>query len=55
MIGRPYCYGLAVGGAAGVQRVVDILRQEFEMAMILTGCAALADIDAAVLWDGKPR
>jgi 4-hydroxymandelate oxidase len=55
MIGRPYCYGLAVGGAAGVQRVIEILRQEFEMAMILTGRASIAEIDASVLWDGRPQ
>jgi 4-hydroxymandelate oxidase len=33
MIGRPYLYGLAAGGAAGVARVVEILRTELEMTM----------------------
>jgi 4-hydroxymandelate oxidase len=54
MIGRPYCYGLALAGADGVKRVIDILRQEFEMAMMLTGRGSLAEIDASVLWDGMP-
>lgn len=37
LIGRPYLYGLAVGGAAGVARVVEILRTELEMAMGFAG------------------
>lgn len=51
MIGRPYCYGLGLAGADGVKRVIDILRQEFEMAMMLTGVGSLAEINASVLWD----
>lgn len=50
LIGRPYLYGLAAAGAAGVTRVVNILRHEFEMAMALTGRHTLAQIDRAVLW-----
>jgi len=54
LIGRPYCYGLAVGGADGVQRVVEILRTELEMAMMLTGRPSLRDIDRSVLWPSNP-
>ncbi len=50
LIGRPYVYGLAVGGSDGVARVVTILRREFEMAMALTGKTSLAVIDRSVLW-----
>ena len=50
MIGRPYCYGLAVGGAAGVQRTVEILRSELEMTLQLIGRPSLGEIDASVLW-----
>jgi 4-hydroxymandelate oxidase len=50
-IGRPYLYGLAVDGSAGVSRVVQILRTEFEMAMALTGRTSLAAIDRTVLWN----
>ncbi|HEV8043328.1 MAG TPA: alpha-hydroxy acid oxidase [Bryobacteraceae bacterium] len=49
-IGRPYLYGLGVGGAEGVTRVVEILRKEFEMAMMLTGRATIASIDRSVIW-----
>ncbi|MGV3710473.1 MAG: alpha-hydroxy acid oxidase, partial [Gemmatimonas sp.] len=53
LIGRPYCFGLAVGGAAGVARIVDILQTELELAMQLMGLRTLADIDANALWDGR--
>jgi 4-hydroxymandelate oxidase len=49
-IGRPYLYGLGVAGAAGVTRVVDILRRELELAMMLTGRPTIASIDPSVLW-----
>jgi 4-hydroxymandelate oxidase len=51
LIGRPYCYGLSVGGAAGVTRVIEILRTELELAMKLCGRPTLASIDHSVLWD----
>lgn len=50
MIGRPYVYGLALAGPAGVARVVEILRTELMMAMALTGRTSIAQIDRSVLW-----
>jgi 4-hydroxymandelate oxidase len=50
LIGRPYCYGLAVGGAAGVARVLEILLEEFRLAMKLTGRSTIGAIDRGVLW-----
>ncbi|AYR21375.1 alpha-hydroxy acid oxidase [Alcaligenes faecalis] len=50
MIGRPYIYGLATAGAAGVAHVLHILRAELEVAMALTGCNTLADISPDVLY-----
>jgi 4-hydroxymandelate oxidase len=49
LIGRPYLYGLSVGGAAGVAQVLGILRGEFEMAMKLSGCRTLPEINRAVI------
>lgn len=49
LIGRPYMYGLAVGGAEGVADVVRILRTELEMALALCGRARVADLDRSVL------
>ena len=50
LIGRPYLYGLAVNGAEGVAKVVNILRDEFQMAMVLTGRPDIRSIDRSVLW-----
>ncbi|MBS7537783.1 alpha-hydroxy acid oxidase [Ancylobacter lacus] len=50
LVGRPCLYGLAVAGPAGVAHVLHLLRCEFEMAMVLTGCRTLADIGPQVLW-----
>lgn len=49
-IGRPYLHGLGVAGAEGVARVVRILCDEFESAMMLAGCPTLASIDRSALW-----
>ncbi len=49
LIGRPYCYALALWGAAGVQRCVEILRAELEMAMILSGRGSIAEIDGSLI------
>ena len=37
LIGRPVLWGLAHDGQAGVERVLDILREEFDLAMALCG------------------
>lgn len=50
LIGRPYLYGLGVGGSEGVTNVVNILRRELEMAMALTGCPTLRSIERSILW-----
>ena len=50
MIGRPYVYGLAVGGADGVTAVVEILKRELEQAMALTGRPSIACIDRSVIY-----
>jgi len=50
-VGRPYIYGLAIAGARGVERVINILRDEFQRAMALTGRRSIAEIDGSVLWN----
>ena len=44
LIGRPIIYGLTVDGVLGAAHVLRILRDEFEIAMALTGCHTVADI-----------
>ena len=54
LIGRPYVYGLAVSGSAGVARVIEILLAELRAAMALCGRPALASIDKSALWNHPP-
>jgi 4-hydroxymandelate oxidase len=44
LIGRPYVYALAVAGAAGIARALEILRTELEMTMGLIGCTEVRQI-----------
>jgi lactate 2-monooxygenase len=50
LVGRPYCYGLAIAGASGVQEVIRNLHADFDLTMGLSGCASVAEIsrDAVV-------
>jgi 4-hydroxymandelate oxidase len=51
LIGRPYLYGLAIAGAAGVARAVEIIRTELEMTMALMGRQNLATISPDSIWN----
>ena len=44
LIGRPALWGLAVSGTDGVKSVLEILRDELEQAMALSGCPTLGQI-----------
>ncbi len=48
-IGRPYLYGLAAGGEAGVARALTILQEELARDMALLGVKSASDIDAGYL------
>lgn len=43
-IGRPYVWGLASFGQAGVERVIDMLRTEFELVMRQCGTTTIKEI-----------
>ena len=51
LVGKPICYGLACGGAEGVAKVLQILKDELSLAMILTGRTNLSAIDRSVIWE----
>ena len=40
LVGRPTLWGLAAAGEAGAARVLEILREEFELALALCGCTS---------------
>jgi lactate 2-monooxygenase len=44
LLGRPYAYGLAIAGEAGVRDVIRNIRSEFDLTMGLAGCTRVQDI-----------
>jgi L-lactate dehydrogenase (cytochrome) len=49
MSGRAYIYGLGAGGEAGVARAIEIIRNELDISMALTGVNSIAEIDRRVI------
>jgi (S)-mandelate dehydrogenase len=43
-LGRAPVYGLGAGGEAGAARALEILREEFDRTLALTGCRSVADL-----------
>lgn len=48
-IGRPYLYGLAAGGQAGVEHILGLIKAELITAMTLLGCGSVGALDASWL------
>ncbi len=48
-IGRPYVYGLGLGGEAGVKAVLECLLAEIDLTMALCGCRTLGDVGPGLL------
>ncbi|MBT4867509.1 MAG: alpha-hydroxy-acid oxidizing protein [Planctomycetaceae bacterium] len=49
LVGRPYAWALGADGEAGVRKVLTLLREEFENAMVSTGCSKVSDINRSLL------
>jgi len=49
MIGRAYIYGLGAGGEAGVTRAIQILRNELDTSMALTGTTSVRAVSRNVI------
>jgi len=44
LVGRPVLWGLACNGSEGVYSVLSMLKKEFDLAMALSGCPSIKDI-----------
>ncbi|XP_022724453.1 peroxisomal (S)-2-hydroxy-acid oxidase GLO4-like [Durio zibethinus] len=44
LVGRPVIYGLAAKGEYGVRRVLEMLKDELELTMTLSGCSSVKEI-----------
>jgi lactate 2-monooxygenase len=49
LIGRPYVYGLAIAGRAGVREVIENLAADFDLTMGLAGCRSVSEIGREAL------
>ncbi|MFC2059303.1 alpha-hydroxy acid oxidase [Chloroflexota bacterium] len=49
LIGRPYIFGLAARGEAGVAQVLQIFRDEIDRTLALIGCRSLAEVDRSTV------
>ncbi|HWG78560.1 MAG TPA: alpha-hydroxy acid oxidase [Stellaceae bacterium] len=53
-LGRLYCYGLAAAGAAGIERVVELLEEEMKEVMGLLGVTSLRQLDRSYIGPSRP-
>ncbi|WP_047865952.1 alpha-hydroxy-acid oxidizing protein [Rubrobacter aplysinae] len=49
MVGRPYAYGLAVGGAAGVEQVIQNLTADLDLELALSGHRSVSEVGRSAL------
>ena len=49
LVGRPYLYALAIGGADGVRRMLALLRYEIQLSMTLLGAKNLSELSRDLL------
>jgi isopentenyl diphosphate isomerase/L-lactate dehydrogenase-like FMN-dependent dehydrogenase len=54
LLGRPYCYGLALGGEDGVREVIRNLLADTDLTLGLSGCTSFAEVSRANLMEA-PR
>ncbi|KAG2728583.1 hypothetical protein I3760_01G212100 [Carya illinoinensis] len=55
LIGRPVVFGLAAKGEHGVKRVIQMLKDELELAMALSGCPSVKDINRSQVRTERER
>lgn len=48
-VGRPVYFGLSVNGHAGIEDIFDILKRELDIAMALTGCNSVKNINKSLV------
>ena len=51
-IGRPYAYGLAIAGEAGVREVLQNFKADFDLTLGLAGCRSVGEIGPESLTSG---
>jgi isopentenyl diphosphate isomerase/L-lactate dehydrogenase-like FMN-dependent dehydrogenase len=54
LLGRPYCFGLAVAGEQGVRTVLENLLADIDLTLGLAGCASFAEVTRSRLVQVRP-
>jgi L-lactate dehydrogenase (cytochrome) len=49
LLGRPYVYGLGLGGEDGVRHVLRSLLAELDLSMALSGCSRIDQLGPEIL------
>ena len=49
LIGRPYLWGLSVGGEDGVRQILELLRAELSLSMAVSGRPTIDSIDRTLI------
>jgi lactate 2-monooxygenase len=54
LLGRPFCYGLAIGGEKGVYEVLSNLIADIDLTLALAGCTSFAEVTSQCLIEIPP-
>ena len=54
LIGRPVAWGVGAFGAPGVERVFNVLAEETQRVLVMTGVARVRDVSKAILFRDTP-
>lgn len=49
LLGRAWAYALAARGELGVSKLIELIQHEMRVAMSLTGCTRVEDINSSIL------
>ena len=49
MVGRPYVWALAAAGESGVSHAIEMLRDELDRALAISGCSRISEIDRGLV------
>ncbi len=52
LLGRAWAWAVASQGEAGVRHVLDVLRADLDVALALTGCTDVSELDGSALVEG---
>ena len=54
LVGRAWAYPLAARGEAGVRHMLKVMKADIDVALGLTGCSSIAQLDRSALYEDSP-